>query len=52
MVGDVNLFLKGSPEDADFEAEVEVMVAGLYGLSHLSDLHPYYFLALPFLSLL
>lgn len=29
MVGDVNLFLKGHPEDEDFEAEVEVMIAGM-----------------------
>jgi len=27
MVGDVNLFLKGSPEDEDFEVEAEVMIA-------------------------
>lgn len=27
MIGDVNLFLKGSPQDDDFEAEVEVMIA-------------------------
>ena len=28
MVGDVNLFLKGDPSDEDFEAEVEIMIAG------------------------
>lgn len=28
MVGDVNLFLKGDLCDEDFEAEVEIMVAG------------------------
>jgi len=28
MVGDVNLFLKGHPEDEDFEAEAEIMIAG------------------------
>lgn len=28
MVGDVNLFLKGNPSDEDFEAEVEIMIAG------------------------
>ena len=28
MVGDVNLFLKGDPSDDDFEAEVEIMIAG------------------------
>lgn len=28
MVGDVNLFLKGSPEDEDFEVEAEIMIAG------------------------
>ncbi|TCD60303.1 hypothetical protein EIP91_010410 [Steccherinum ochraceum] len=27
MVGDVNLFLKGSTEDEDFEAEAEIMIA-------------------------
>ncbi|KAI0314546.1 acyl-CoA N-acyltransferase [Amylostereum chailletii] len=27
MVGDVNLFFKGSPSDEDFEVEVEVMIA-------------------------
>jgi hypothetical protein len=29
MVGDVNLFFKGSKEDDDFEVEAEVMVAGV-----------------------
>jgi hypothetical protein len=28
MVGDVNLFLKGSLHDEDFEVEVEIMIAG------------------------
>lgn len=28
MVGDVNLFLKGSPEEGDEEVEAEVMIAG------------------------
>lgn len=28
MVGDVNLFLKESPEDEFFEAEAEIMIAG------------------------
>jgi hypothetical protein len=28
MVGDVNIFLKGSPSDEDFEVEVEIMIAG------------------------
>ncbi|KAI0364896.1 acyl-CoA N-acyltransferase [Pilatotrama ljubarskyi] len=27
MIGDVNLFLKGCPEDEDFEVEVEIMIA-------------------------
>ncbi|KAI0353208.1 acyl-CoA N-acyltransferase [Trametes cingulata] len=27
MIGDVNLFLKGTPEDEDFEVEVEIMIA-------------------------
>ena len=29
MVGDVNLFLKGVPGEDDFEAEVEIMIAGV-----------------------
>ncbi|OAX37609.1 hypothetical protein K503DRAFT_693060 [Rhizopogon vinicolor AM-OR11-026] len=29
MAGDINLFLKGRPEDDDFEAEVEIMIAEL-----------------------
>lgn len=29
MVGDVNVFLKGDPNDEDFEAEVGVMIAGM-----------------------
>lgn len=29
MIGDVNLFLKGAPTDADFEAELEIMIAGM-----------------------
>ena len=28
MIGDVNIFLKGAPEDEDFEAEAEIMIAG------------------------
>ena len=28
MVGDVNIFLKGTPGDQDFEAEAEIMIAG------------------------
>lgn len=28
MIGDVNLFLKGLPNEEDFEAEVEIMIAG------------------------
>ncbi len=31
MIGDVNLFLKGMPSDEDFEAEVEIMIAGESG---------------------
>ena len=34
MVGDVNLFLKGDPSDEDFEAEVEIMIAGVSAYSH------------------
>jgi len=29
MAGDINLFLKGRPEDDEFEAEVEIMIAGI-----------------------
>ncbi|THH04684.1 hypothetical protein EW145_g5335, partial [Phellinidium pouzarii] len=28
MIGDVNLFFKGSPPDEDFEVEAEIMIAG------------------------
>lgn len=28
MIGDVNLFLKGSPTDEDFEVESGIMIAG------------------------
>ena len=28
MVGDVNIFLKGTPGDQEFEAEAEIMIAG------------------------
>lgn len=28
MIGDVNLFFKGSPQDDDFEVEAEIMIAG------------------------
>jgi len=28
MVGDVNIFLKGTPGDEEFEAEAEIMIAG------------------------
>lgn len=28
MIGDVNLFFKGSPDDEDFEVEAEIMIAG------------------------
>jgi len=28
MVGDVNIFLNGTPGDQDFEAEAEIMIAG------------------------
>ena len=28
MIGDVNLFLKGSQEDEEFESEIEIMIAG------------------------
>ena len=30
MVGDVNLFFKGSPEDENYEVEVEIMIAGSF----------------------
>lgn len=29
MIGDVNLFFKGSAKDEDFEVEAEVMIAGV-----------------------
>lgn len=29
MIGDVNLFFKGSATDEDFEVEAEVMIAGV-----------------------
>ena len=29
MIGDVNLFFKGSPDDEDFEVEAEIMIAGM-----------------------
>ena len=28
MIGDANLFLKGAPGEDEFEAEVEIMIAG------------------------
>ena len=28
MIGDVNIFLNGTPGDQDFEAEAEIMIAG------------------------
>ena len=28
MIGDANLFLKGTPGEDEFEAEVEIMIAG------------------------
>ena len=41
MIGDVNLFLKGTPEDPDFEVELEIMIAGMeqfdYNLSCVSS---------------
>lgn len=37
MVGDVNIFLKGDPDDEDFEAEVGIMIAGAQLLN--SNLH-------------
>ncbi len=30
MIGDVNLFFKGSPSDDDFEVEAEIMIAGAF----------------------
>lgn len=29
MIGDVNLFMKGTAEDPDFEVEIEIMIAGM-----------------------
>ncbi|KAH9947058.1 acyl-CoA N-acyltransferase [Amylocystis lapponica] len=37
MIGDVNLFLKGSPAEDDFEAEAEVMIAGALSCSQSND---------------
>jgi RimJ/RimL family protein N-acetyltransferase len=41
MIGDVNLFLKGLKDEEDFEAEVEIMIAGLglHCISVRNDLH-------------
>ena len=37
MIGDVNLFFKGSPNDEDFEVEAEIMIAGMIAiLFHLT----------------
>ena len=32
MVGDVNLFFKGTPDDEDCEVEVEIMIAGEFDM--------------------
>ena len=35
MVGDVNIFLKGTPGDQEFEAEAEIMIAGEFTLRNI-----------------
>jgi hypothetical protein len=35
MVGDVNIFLRGLHGDEDFEAEVEIMIAGRHHVINL-----------------
>jgi hypothetical protein len=36
MIGDVNIFLKGTPGDLDFESEAEIMIAGELTLRTIS----------------
>ena len=36
MVGDVNIFLKGTPGDQEFEAEAEIMIAGELAARNIS----------------
>ena len=35
MIGDVNIFLNGTPGDEDFEAEAEIMIAGELALRNI-----------------
>ena len=35
MIGDVNLFLKRSLDDENLEAEVEVMIAGMFRVQYI-----------------
>ena len=39
LVGDVNLFLKGAVSEEEFEAEVEIMIAGICSIFSLSALN-------------
>lgn len=41
MIGDVNLFLKGLPDEEDFEAEVEIMIAGMLRRSSAVCFHAF-----------
>lgn len=41
MMGDVNLFLKGLPDEEDFEAEVEIMIAGMLRRSSAVCFHAF-----------
>lgn len=35
MIGDVNIFLNGTPGDQDLEAEAEIMIAGKLTLQNI-----------------
>lgn len=39
MIGDVNLFLKGTPDEEEFEVEAEIMVAGARFRACIFDVH-------------
>ncbi|OJT15596.1 hypothetical protein TRAPUB_5924 [Trametes pubescens] len=39
MIGDVNLFLKGTPDEEEFEVEAEIMVAGARSRAWVFDVH-------------
>ena len=42
MIGDVNLFLKGSLDDENLEAEVEIMIAGMFQVQCICFLFYFY----------